>query len=336
VKKTLSKLLVVVAVATLCGCHKQAKLAPDKPHSDGKVFFAVDFKPNQKLTYKFTSRRTIKVNWSGKEGGRKNKNQNPAKFSESMEMVVTYTGLEVNPFGLSVIRAKINSVKARRSQQSSITEPIKTLTGKTFTFTVWPNGKIDDYSQLKTLIKKLGAKAFKRHEKRIKESDMIDDFIATQWFLWDAVSSIEEPSEGVMPGQTWNSKLIIPGPMVMRKALNVTYKLAEISLTKKGKIALIKSTFAPSKTVPSDWPMPYEGSFRMAGTFGFLRGYSLENARGKGQQIFNLDNGRIQKDERNYTVELKATMPFIATRPKITIEQSLNMKLVSVKEPNQQ
>jgi hypothetical protein len=57
---------------------------------------------------------------------------------------------------------------------------------------------------------------------------MIGDFIASQWFLWDAQSSLERPAEGVAVGQTWRSQLSVPTPMVMRRARNVVYKLDEV------------------------------------------------------------------------------------------------------------
>ncbi len=64
--------------------------------------------------------------------------------------------------------------------------------GKSFIFTVDSIGKIHDYSQLEELIKQAGEKTFSTEAggNRIKQPDMIGDFIATQWFLWDSISSI--------------------------------------------------------------------------------------------------------------------------------------------------
>ena len=54
---------------------------------------------------------------------------------------------------------------------------------------------------------------------------MVGDFIASQWFLWEGVASVEDPAAGVGLEQTWRSQLSVPLPMVMRKARDVTYRL---------------------------------------------------------------------------------------------------------------
>ena len=91
-------------------------------------------------------------------------------------------------------------------------------------------GKIVDASELTALIQEMGQQAFRAGTAmgRIKEPDMIGDFIASQWFLWDAQSSLERPAEGVVVGQTWRSQLSVPTPMVMRQRANVVYKLEEV------------------------------------------------------------------------------------------------------------
>ncbi|MBA7630278.1 hypothetical protein ES703_37799 [subsurface metagenome] len=160
---------------------------------------------------------------------------------------------------------------------------------------------------------------------------MICDFIASQWFLWDSVSSIEKASEGVSVGQTWKSKLSVPTPMVTRKARDVTYTLDEIRQTEKGRLAVIRSSYSPAESVPAGWPIPYVGAFKMSGTFGFLRGYKMLSLEGKGEELFNIDAGRIVKYSQQYQTQWDTSLPFAlegGANPRITIKQNLTMQLL--------
>jgi hypothetical protein len=185
---------------------------------------------------------------------------------------------------------------------------------------------------LEKLIKETGEKAFRPEDNkgRIKEPDMISDFTATQWFLWNSVSSIEKPAEGVDVGQSWKSKLSVPTPMVTRKAREVTYTLDEIRQTEKGQLAVIRSSFSPAESVSDNWPpTPYSGSFQMSGMFGFLRGYHLLDLQGQGEELFNIDAGRTEQYNQQYQVQMDASLPMgLGPRPKITIKQTLTMELL--------
>ncbi len=157
---------------------------------------------------------------------------------------------------------------------------------------------------------------------------MIGDFIATQWFLWDSVSSLKEPSKGVAAGQSWKSKLSVPSPMVMRKAREVTYKLDEIRQSEKGRLAVISSSYKEAETVPRSWPIPYSGSFQMRGTFGFLSGYKLLSLEGRCEELFNIEAGIIEQYNQQYQMQLEASIPMgISVKPIITIKQNLTMEL---------
>ncbi|MHC4106037.1 MAG: hypothetical protein ACYSR9_13930, partial [Planctomycetota bacterium] len=233
-------------------------------------------------------------------------------------------------YGLTKIEAACKSVTVTRSKGLH-KDPAEYLTGRTYTFSVGPNGKIEDYSQLDKLLKEAGKKAFitKADGGRIKQADMISDFIASQWFLWDSVSSLENPSKGVAPGQTWISKLSIPSPMVMRKAREVTYKLNEIRHSEKGRQAVISSSYKLADSVPRSWPIPYSGSFQMKGTFGFLSGYKLLALQGSGQELFNIEAGQTEQYNQQYEMEMESSIPMgIDVKPKITIKQNLTMKLL--------
>jgi len=241
----------------------------------------------------------------------------------------------VDAFGISVIRAKIESVAAARSggpnRRDSVGDAVETAQGKSFTIKVDPRGRSVERSELELLIQEMGKGAFRADTSRgrIKEPDMIGDFVAGQWFLWDAVSTVEAPAGGLAVGQTWRSKLPVPAPMVMRKARDVTYRLDEIRQTDAGRIAVIKSTYALAAAAPSDWPIPYSGRFQMSGTFGFLSSYDVSRLEGSGDEQFNIDAGRVESRTEKYAVEMSASLPPMGIRanPQIRIDQTLTIEL---------
>jgi len=324
-KAILSTFFAVLVVGAIAGCGGAA----------GKTLLTVDFQEGQTLRYRFVSNRQTTVDWGAAQGGSKSKQHKVDTFHEKMDMVVAYTPIEIDPYGSATIKATYKSIKTSRSGQKHLrgsgNDPIETLVGKTFTFTVGPTGKIEDYSQMEALIRQAGEKAIRQSPShgRIKDPDMTDDLIATQRFLWDSVSSMENPLEGIQVGQTWNSKLSIPTQMVLRKARNVTYTLDEIRPTEQGQIAVIRSSYSPAKSVPSNWPVAYTGRFQVSGHFGFLRGYRITKLQGEGEELFNIDTGRTEKYNQKYQMELNCSMPMgLGGVIPITVKQNLTMQLL--------
>jgi hypothetical protein len=310
-----------------------------EPLTEQKKFFTVDFQQGKTLRYKFESSRDIKLEWDPMNTASKDGKDKIETFTESMEMVISYEAIKVDTYGLTTIKATCESVKARRSpKKERRNDAVQSLARKSFTFTIGPTGKIEDYSNLKELIKSAGDKAFrpKSTHGRIKEPDMIDDFVTTQWFLWDSVSSIKKAVEGVSLGQSWKSQLLVPTSMVLRKARDVTYTFKEVRQTEKGQLAVIQSSFSPSKSVPRGWPTLYSGSFQLSGPFGFLRmfvkGFKVASLKGRGEELFNIDAGRIEQYEQNYQMQLLSTSKSVlGTKPRITIKQKLTMQLLGGK-----
>jgi hypothetical protein len=339
--KTIPTLYLAFILIALTGCQRpngqKKPVVQEKQSTEGEdVLLTVDFQEGQSLRYKFVSSRNIEVDWDPTGTATKSGKKPVNKTSETLEMVVEYTPTKVDPYGLTTIKATCKSVNATRSQsratRSTGRDAVETLRGKRFTFAVGPTGKISHSSEMEELIKEAGEKAFRRDESRgrIKEPDMISDFIAAQWFLWDSLASVEDATEGVSVGQSWRSKLLVPTPMVTRKARDVTYTLHEIRESEKGRLAVIKSSYAPAQSAPKDWPVPYSGTFRMSGTFGFLRGYKLLGLDGRGQELFNIDKGRIEKASQKYQLQMAASLPLpLGTNPKITIEQSITTELMA-------
>ena len=291
----------------------------------------VDFKACRTLRYKFFSGREISVDWDTAAQTSRPGRPVSDKSTESLEIIMAYTPIEIDPYGLTTVRAVCESVKVARSKGPR-TDAVESLAGRTFTLAVGPTGRIEDNSQLDELLKEIGKKVFRANTDmgRIKEPDMIGDVVATQWFLWDAVSSLDKPSRGAAVGQSWNSKLSVPTPMVMRKARDVTYSLEEIRPGEKGRLAVISSSYIIANSAPRQWPIPYSGTFQVAGAYGFYRNYQVLCLQGKGEELFNIDAGRTEQYKQQYEMQLKTSLllPLPGVNPKITIKQNLTMNLI--------
>ena len=322
-------ILTALVLSVLAGCLPTAGEV-ELPGEPGELL-TVDFQAGQTLRYKFVSGREITVEWEAKAEASRSGRPVSDKSSESLEIIMAYTPIEIDPFGLTTVKAVCESVKVTRSKGPG-RDAVESLAGRTFTFDVGPTGKIEDYSQLDELLKEIGRKVFRANTDmgRIKEPDMIGDVVATQWFLWDAVSSMEKPSRGAAVGQSWNSKLSVPTPMVMRKARDVTYRLDEIRPGEKGRLAVITSSYEIADSVPRDWPIPYSGTFQVAGAFGFYRNYQVISLQGRGEEWFNIDAGRTEQYKQQYEMQLKTSLllPLPGVNPKITIKQNLTMNLL--------
>ena len=327
----------IIVVALIAGIIGGCTSAP----SPRKTLLTVDFKPGQTLKYKFVSSRNMTVDWGAMRGGDPTKTK-INKSSESLEMVVSYTPVEVDPYGVSTIRADCESAKAKRTSESARQqnwqEAAETFAGKSWTFTVDARGKIVDGSGFRDALLQAGQRAFRadRSKGLIKDPDMLFDVIATQWFLWDSVSSISNPTKGVAVGDKWKSVLAVPATMVLFAARDVNYTLSEIRVQDaNNRIAVIDSSYSLRWPNPPEWPVPYTEAFQMSGIFGFLRGYKTQDLQGHGQELFNIDAGRTERYSQNYTIHASASMPMGigGVNPQITIDQSMTMELLAPSGP---
>lgn len=333
--KTVLTILTAIVLSVLAGCNGTVEEKKPLALGKGRKLLSVDFQKGQTLRYKFVSHRDIEVDWTAMQRARAGKGKVDKSF-ETMEMVVAYKPIEVDPYGLATIKANCETVIIKRSPRKDrrphAKDAARNFTGRTFTFTVGPTGKIEDYSQLEKLIRNVGQKAFQVDIRRgkIKDPDMIGDFTATQWFLWDSICSIEKATEGVRVGQSWKSKLSVPLPMVLQKARDVTYTLDKIRRTPEGQLAVIASSYSLAESAPRSWPMPYpDGRFQMRGRFGFLRGYKVLDLQGSGEEVFNITAGRTERYNQQYRIKFDASLPMgLDASPRITIEQKLTMQLI--------
>jgi hypothetical protein len=319
-------LVFLCSFIVIGGCTPGQKTA--SPLTPARVHLTVDFKKGQTLRYRFYSARYNTVNW-GKQG---EVNSKTDTFQESLRMVISYTPLEVDPYGISTIQAVCESAKVERDERLAAYAPdaAESLAGKKWTFTVDSTGRIHDSSKLYDVLREAGTKAFRpdRGKGLIKDPDMLYDFIASQWFLWDSISSIKNPSAGVRMGDKWKSMLFVPASMLLFDARDVNYRLAEIRPDPNGRIALIESTYTLSYPCPSDWPVPYTDTYQLSGVFGFLRAYQTHNLTGDGGEYFNIDAGRIEKSTQTWKMNVSASMLLPGVTPQLIIEQIMTMELV--------
>ncbi len=326
-------IFATVSLSALAGCNGPAGGGKHLP--GGRELLTVDFEEGESLTYKFVCRREIDIDWDPTGKASKGGKAASDKSTESLEVVMVYNPVEVDPYGLTTIEATCSSVKVQRSKRGGASGGRKDAAeyagGKSFKLTVGPAGKIEDYSELDKLVQEMGEKAFRPNTDRgrIKEPEMIGDFVCTQWFLWDSVSSVQNAVEGVVVGDSWESQLSVPSPIVMRKARDVTYTVAEIRESEQGLLAVIDSNYTLAESVPKSWPVPYSGRFQMSGTFGFLGGYKILSLAGQGQELFNIDAGRTEQYNQQYEMVLDSSIPLgIDATPRISIKQTITAQLL--------
>lgn len=324
--ETLKLFIYVIAVFLLisgCGVKPQ-------PVSENRVYLTLDFEQSRPLRYKFVSSRQIEVLFEDKTMSESDKKTN---YSESLETVIAYKPVKINPYGLNEIEATIESVNASSASGGSPKDAAQSLAGKTFKLIVGPTGRIEDRKQLEEIIKQAGKTAYRpvRESDRIKEPDMISDFMATQMFLWDSISSVKEPQKGVAVGDTWQSQLSIPSPMpeLFNTARDVVYKLESLKDTNGGKIAVITGKYSPSKTLLQSWFVPYEGNFQLSGPFGVYVNCQIAALEGSGEELFNIDQGKSISYGQDYQMTVNPTMSLIPIRVKITVKQHLSMQLLN-------
>jgi hypothetical protein len=281
----------------------------------------------------------VTLDWDPNATGTKNRVQ---EHTEHMELIVAYTPVEVDPYGVSTVRATVESVRTSRiggpTGRMQGPDAVESAKGKSFALKVDPRGRIADANELKALILEMGEKAFRDGAAggRTKDPDLIGDFVAGLWFLWDGVATIPLPAEGLAIGQTWSSQLPAPTPMVMRKARDVTYRFNGIRSGPRGAAAVIESVCTLAGSTPTDWPVPYSGRFRVSGTFGFLGPYEALSLNGLGEELYNIEAGRLEQRQQKYTMEVKASLPpmGIQAHPHIRIEQTLIAELLEPESEN--
>lgn len=317
---TVKAVVFVLLVFVVCGCQEQVQRGQ---------LFSVDFKPDEPVRYKFISTRSISTSL---KSGSKSSSQ---ATSETLEFVMDFKVSGGDRYGISEITATCRSAKVTRKGFPGLgrgLDPVEGLAGQSYTFQLNPTGRISEYPEIESLVQKLGERAFvsSTQSGRIKGQDMITDFIAIQWYLWDAVASIEEPLKGLSVGQNWTSQQYVPLPMpltaVKHAVRETTYTLKEITESETSPKAVITSSYGMTDLPGQEWPVPYSGSYRMRGTFGFLRNYEFTSLSGSGEQIIDLDSGTVESFQQQYKIGMKAAfmLPLGDISPRLTVSQKIS------------
>ena len=320
-------LVVVGCVLCFVGCQDSGKSPQDN-------WLLVSFEKDVPITYRMVSERETEIDLTT---GDPKKKSRPQTTTEKLELVMVYTPIEVDLFGLSTLKAECKSVKVTRSGFSgkrTASDAMETLVDKSFTLKLSPTGEIGDVSDLERIAAELGEASFSDDGKktRIKNPDMITDFLAMQQYLWAAGSTISNQLD-LKAGDTWQAQQSIPWPVPIYPppARTTTYTLdsfsAEEALPRK---ATIKSTYVLSETPIESYIRPYkEGKFQMRGLFGFLRNFQFKHIEGAGTQIFNMDDGLVESDRQQYLLNVTASfmlplgdsLPMLKVNQKISIER---------------
>ena len=323
----LRMLTLCLILAVLAGCQP----------STSRQYLVVDFEPKTDLTYKFVSERQTSLEIpTAKNATQKAKSQTQM-MTEKMELVIAYNASAADEYGRSTVHATCKSAKVTRKgsiAKGSPKDAVEGLAGKIFSFTILANGQIDEYSSLEEIVRDMAQNMFgdPRGGRKVKNPEMISDFIAMQWYLWDSIAMIDNPQKGVKPGQTWTAKQMVPMPIPMTFAKDTTYTLTEINDSETGPMAVIDSTFQRSEVPAENTPNIYTGQkFTLKGIFVLLRNYRLLSFQGSGKQIFDIDRGVVASDNQQHTMEFQVSfpMPLGDSPPKLKIEQKMTIELLN-------
>jgi hypothetical protein len=320
--------LMICGLLCVVGCQGPLGASQDN-------WLLVSLEEDVPITYKMVSERKTEFDITADDPTKKSR---PTTSSEKLELVMVYTPIDVDPFGLSTVNVECKSAKVTRTQLSGrqdARDAMETLTGKSFTLKLSPTGNIEDITDLERIAADLGKASFtsSKDTARIKNPDMIGDFLALQQYLWAAGSAISNQLN-LKPGDTWQAQQSIPWPLPMYPppARTSTYTLKAITDEEgQPRKAVISSTYAMSETPLEEYIKPYEeGRFQMRGIFGFLRNFQFKHLEGSGKQLFNLDDGLVDSDHQEYLMNVDATfmLPLGSSKPVLTVTQTIDIERI--------
>ncbi len=297
----------------------------------------IEIPEDQPVRYQMTSERKVELKFTGDE---KSKKQPPQNMTEKLNATVAYQVIDANPYGLSTVKATIEEISVRRdnfSSRNSGSDPTMQLKGKSYTFKISPNGTLSDLDEFQAIVESIGATAIQDRGQsgKVKVPDMLWDFIALQWTLFEPVSTLPNPSSGVRKGQTWDAHQLVPLPMPIPIVRDTTFTLEDFEMDPDtgNRIAVIQSIYTKSEenaSVIENVFKPYKGSYQLQGMFGFLRKYKFEELSGSGTTRFNMDTGTLLSKDHSYRLGATASfmLPLGSTVPVLTFDQTFTVRKV--------
>jgi hypothetical protein len=349
----------ILAIATIAwggfllsgGCSDTAR---DNVASSDKnsVALSVEFPDKAPLRYQIVSKRDIALDLD--PSGKISKPGSDARqdMKEEARFILAYKSLGPAGRGGSLVEVTCENATVKRLRLSGGSSPedaLTTLAGKSFKIKISATGQIFDTTELDKIIHDLGEAAFGNHNdkyegRRIKNPDMIADFIAAQWYMWDQEQCVPRPVAGVALGEKWRSKRLIfaPMPYVSRVGRNAQYELSEIEDANGVRTAVIKAAYTLADGQSTDWPMPYSGTFSQRGSFGFFHSYKVLELSGTGTQVFDIATGKILREQQVYDARISAMIPFGGLgkdgekpEPNITVRQTITIELLPAQTAKQ-
>jgi hypothetical protein len=347
---SLTSLVCCAAMFLSGGCSDASKSGAAAKTGD-RLILGVEFPRDTVLRYKVISRRDIVLDLDPSGKTSKAGSSSRQDMNEEAQLVLAYKSAGPAKRGGNIVDVTCESATVKRlrlSGGSASEDGLASLSGKTFRINVSATGLIFETAELEKVIRDLGEAAFggksDRYEgRKIKNPDMVADFITVQWFMWDQQQSIPRPVAGVAVGEEWQSKrkLLAPFPFIARIGRDTKYTLAELQHPAQGPVAVIKSVYSLAQTPSMDWPMPYTGTFSQRGSFGFFQGYKAQDISGEGTQLFDVTRGIILSDKQEYTAQISAMIPFGGLgkdgekpEPNIIIKQTITMELLPAEPEN--
>lgn len=318
--------LLAAAIGLIAGCG-----GPARPVADNLL--VVEFTENQPLRYRLHSERQVKIELTG------DKPSETRAATETMDLVMRITPVDVNPFGLTTLQFTCESADVTRTSftgKPGSPDALESLEGQSYTVQVSPTGRLETSDAFEAMLRQVADKSFAESRNanlRVKDPDMVFDWIVFQLYLWDAVASIQNPLAGVEPNDVWTSRMLAPWPVPITNmpARLVTYKLDEIRQTPAGREAVIASDYALAQE-PVTFPIPYEGRFQIRGSlFSVMHSYRHQSLEGSGTQVFNMDTGTLIEDRQQYTLTSTADfiLPLGNSLPVLTINQEFSARLLN-------
>ncbi len=316
--------VMLTGLGLLAGCRPA-------PRGD---YMTIDFQPRTPLRYRFVSSREVEILLTAGPDGKK---EDAKTSTESIEMVMDISPVQIDPYGLSTLEFTCRDVRVSRTSFSGkglAADAMESLKGKSYTIRVSPTGQVEELGTFETLLKEIGRKSFVSSaspDQNIKNPDMILDWIFFQYALWDVSASNPKPLAGIRQGSSWQSEQFMPWPAPIRNIPSrvTTYTVREISETDTRKTAVIDSRYQLREKPVLNFPMPYEGSFQIKGSlFSVLRNFRHESIEGSGTQVYNLTDGILQEDRQDYTLVTRADfiLPLGQSLPTLTVRQSITIE----------
>ena len=294
-------------------------------------YAAIEFHPDSMLRYRFVSSRDVKIELTEGSNGKK---EDSKTSRESLDMVMRIRPVKIDPYGLTTLEFTCESVQVKRtsfSGKGAAVDAMEALKGKSYTVQVTPTGQIENKDDFARMLKEIGQKSFvasTNPKQKVKNPDMILDWIFFQMYLWNVSASIPKPLDGIHPGSTWQSDQFMPWPVPIQNLPSriTTYTVKDITEQYAKRTAVIDSTYQLRDEPVLSFPLPYEGPYQIKGSlFSILRSYRHESLEGSGTEIFDLTDGVLEKDQQNYTLVTRADfiLPLGQSLPTLTVQQSI-------------